>query len=116
MFRLGVQVPLFKGKDLFNLSTDNYRRITLLSSFNKLFEILLWQRMREWWMQEKVISDLQGACRSGHSCIHSAIVLQETIATSMENNNNCIVAFFDVAKAFDSIWTNGLFKQFFISG
>ena len=115
-FRLGVQVPLFKGKDLSNLLTDNYRGITLLSSFNKLFEILLWQRMREWWVQERVISDLQGACRSGHSCIHSALVLQETIATSMENNNHCIVAFFDVAKAFNSVWTDGLFKQFFDVG
>ena len=40
-FREGVQVPLFKGKDTSNLLTDNYRGITLLSSYNKLFKILL---------------------------------------------------------------------------
>ena len=115
-FRTGVQVPLFKGKDLSNLLTDNYRGITLLSSFNKIYEILLWHRMKDWWVQEKVVSDLQGACKSGHSCIHSALVLQETLAASIENNNHCIVAFFDVAKAFDSVWTDGLYKQFFYIG
>ena len=63
-----------------------------------------------------MISDLQGACKTGHSCVHSALVLQETIATSMDSNNHCIVTFFDVAKAFDSVWTDGLFQQIFDSG
>ena len=115
-FRRGVQVPLFKGKDTSNLLTDNYRGITLLSSYNKLLEIMLWNRMKSWWVDEKVVSDLQGACKAGHSCIHSALVLHEAVATSMDNNNHCIVANFDVAKAFDSVWMDGLFKQIFDSG
>ena len=115
-FRRGVQIPLFKGKDLSNLLPDNYRGITLLSTYNKLFEILLWQRMKRWWSDEKVVSDLQGACKTGHSCIHSALVLQEVLATSMDNNNQCIVAFFDVSKAFDSVWTDGLFRQIYDRG
>ena len=115
-FRIGVRIPLFKGKDLSNLSTDSYRGITLLSTFNKLFEILIWNRLKGWWVNENVVSDLQGACKTGHSCIHSAFILQETIATSLENNNKCIVAFYDVAKAFDSVWIGGLFKQIYDSG
>ena len=107
-FQIGVQEPLFKGTDLSNLSTDNYQGITILPSFNKLFEILVWNRMKVWWVDEKVVSDLQGACKSGHTCIHSAFILQETVATSLENNNKCIVAFYDVAKVFDSIWIGGL--------
>ena len=107
-FRLGVQIPLFKGKDLSNLAADSYRGITLLSTFNKLFEILLWNRLKVWWVSENVVSELQGACKAGHSCLHTAFLLQETIATTLENNNNCIVAFYDVAKAFDSVWIGGL--------
>ena len=45
-FRRGVQIPLFKGKDLSNLIMDSYRGITLLSTFNKLFEVLLWNRSK----------------------------------------------------------------------
>ena len=115
-FRLGVQIPLFKGKDLSNLAVDSYKGITLLSVFNKLFEILLWNRLKGWWVRESVVSVLQGACKVGHSCIHTAFLLQETIATSLENNNKCIVAFYDVAKAFDSVWIGGLFKQLYDSG
>ena len=63
MFCIGVQIPLFKGKDLSNLITDNYRGITLLSTFNKLFEILIWNRLKGWWVDEKVVSDLQDRVR-----------------------------------------------------
>ena len=62
-------------------------------------------------MREEVISELQGACRSGQSCIHTAFSLQETIAASLEDSNKCFVAFYDVAKAFDTVWIDGLFRQ-----
>ena len=115
-FKLGVQIPLYKGKDTCVLDPNNYRGITLLPTFNKLFEILLWQRMKDWWHDECIMSELQGACREGASCIHTAFILRETIATSMESSRHCFVAFFDVAKAFDTVWIDGLFKQMFDLG
>ena len=57
-----------------------------------------------------------GACKSGLSCIHTAFILQETVATSLEANGHCFVAFYDVAKAFDTVWIDGLFKQLFDLG
>ena len=59
-FRIGVQVPLYKGKGTCSLNPDNYRGITLLSNFNKLFEVLIWSRLDRWWVQTCVVSDLQG--------------------------------------------------------
>ena len=38
--RKGIQVPLYKGKNLCHLTMDNYRGITLLSSFNKILKWL----------------------------------------------------------------------------
>ena len=52
-FRTGVQIPLFTGKDLDALDPNNYRGITLLSTFNKIFEILVWNRLKLWWTNEK---------------------------------------------------------------
>ena len=115
-FPYGVQVPLFKGKDLCNLDPNNYRGITPLSTYNKLFEIVLWNRLKVWWVDSGVISELQGACKTGLSCIHTAFTLQETIATSLEDNSKCYVAFYDVSKAFDGVWIDGLFKQVYESG
>ena len=115
-FRYGVQVPLFKRKDLCGLDPNNYRGITLLSTYNKLFEIVVWNRLKLWWVDEGVISELQGACKSGLSCLHTAFALQEAIATSLEAGDRCLVAFYDVTKAFDSVWIDGLFRQVFGSG
>ena len=110
-FKQGVQVPLYKGKDTCVLDPNNYRGITLLPTYNKLFEVLLWNRLKPWWQGERVISELQGACKGGASCVHTAFNLRETIATSLEASDNCFVAFFDVAKAFDTVWIDGLFKR-----
>ena len=115
-FRTGVQIPLFKGKDLDVLDPNNYRGITLLSTFNKVFEILIWNRLKVWWKSERIISELQGACKTGISCIHTAFILQETVAASMEESEHCFIAFFDIAKAFDTVWIDGLFKQVYHLG
>ena len=110
-FRKGIQVPLYKGKNTCPLDPDNYRGITLLSSFNKLFEMIIWQRIETWWENNRTISELQGACRRGSSCIHTALTLQETIASQLGEGKKVFVAFFDVSKAFDSVWVDGLFFQ-----
>ena len=66
--RTGVQVPLYKGKNAFTLDPNNYRG--LLSVFNQIFEILVWNRLRGWWVKNEVISDLQFASKKGLSCTH----------------------------------------------
>ena len=80
-FRRGVQIPLYKGKNTPIVEVNNYRGITLLSTLNKLFEIVIWKRLEKWWSESGVLSRLQGACRKGVSCVHTAMLLQETIAS-----------------------------------
>ena len=106
-----IQIPLFKGKGLCCLDVNSYRGISLLTNYNKIYEILLWERMSNWWVNDKVISDLQGAGKKGQSCVHTAFVLQEAIATARESGHKVFVAYFDVSKAYDTVWTDGLFFQ-----
>ena len=110
-FRRGIQVPLYMGKNISTLDVNNYRGITILSNFNKLFEALIWNRIKGWWEDNAFVSRLQGACRSGVLCVHTAMTLQETIGHTSENNDKIYVLYLDVAKAFESIWINGLFYQ-----
>ena len=88
----------------------------LLTTLNKLFEIVIWARLEPWWTSNDIISENQGACKKGMSCLHSCLTLQEAVATSREANKTVFVAYFDVAKAFDSIWINGLFYQLYNLG
>ena len=67
--------------------------------------------MHDWWFDERVTSDLQGASRKGFSCVHTALTLQETISKERERNKKIFVAYYDVSKAFDSVWIDGLFFQ-----
>ena len=47
-------------------------------------------------------------------CTYLAFVLQET--ASMEDSDRCLVAFFEVVKAFDTVGIDDLFKQMFDLG
>ena len=102
-FRRGFQVPLLKGKNLSSLDVNNYRGITLLTNHNKLFEIVIWKRLKGWWFNSKVISHLQGACCKGQSCLHTSLLLQKTVANALETYRNVFVSYFDVSNAFDSV-------------
>ena len=106
-FRRGIQVPLYKGKNTCSLDPDNNRGITLLTTLNKLFEVLIWGRLKRWWFDERIVSDLQGATRSGSSCIHTPLTLQEK---ECEGNRNVFVSYFD------SVWIDGLFYQIYRLG
>ena len=110
-FRRGIQIPLFKGKGTCCLETDNYRGISLLTNFNKVYEVLLWNRIKDWWVGQKVISELQGAGKKKQSCVHTALLLQESIASALEQHSRVYVTFLDVSKAYDTVWTDGLFFQ-----
>ena len=110
-FREGTQIPLYKRKNTCSLDQNNYRGITLLTSLNKVFEILVWDRMKGWWEGEQVISPLQGACRPGKSCVHTSLILQESIAVGLGTKKKVLVTYLDVSKAFDGVWIDGLFYQ-----
>ena len=43
--------------------------------------------------------------------VHTALLLQETIALALEDNSKVFVTFLDVSKAYDTVWTDGLFYQ-----
>ena len=72
--RRGIQIPLFKGKGACCLDPNNYRGISLLTNLNKVYEVLVWGRLKGWWEERKVISELQGAAKKKLSCIHSALL------------------------------------------
>ena len=110
-FRRGTQVPLYKGKNAPTPDVNSYSGITLFTTLNKLFEVILWLTMKHWWLNETPMSRLQGACRGGVSSLHTAMALQESVSALLERNRNVFVVFYDVSKAFDGVWMDGLFHQ-----
>ena len=102
---------MYKGKNTCPFDPDNCWGITLLSTSSKLFEVLVWGRIKVWCYDERVTSDLRGAGRKNFSCVDTALTLQETVAKERESKKKVYVAYYDISKAYNSVWTDGLFFQ-----
>ena len=111
---------MFESTEL--VKTSNKAKVSAVRDENKkvmyniqeileLFEILIWKRIEFWWNESEVLSRNQGACKKAVSSLHSELLLQETIAYNLEHSKKIFVTFLDVSKAFDSVWTEGLFYQ-----
>ena len=111
----GVIHTLYKGKGKDKSDPRSYRPITLLPALYKLLEKLTLSRINEWISENDIQfpNKQQSAYQHGRSCVSTSFVLQETIAHMLERNSKVYVCFLDTARAFDSVWQNGLlFKVF----
>ena len=112
----GLIVPIPKGGKKDETKKENNRPITLLPVIYKVFEKILLNRLDDWLSEKDIISDLQGAAQPGCSSSDVVLTLQETIAYHNELGNSVYVVMLDAAKAFDSVWTEGLFYKLFHLG
>ena len=114
-FKLGIMVPIPKGgKNA--VIMDNNRGLTLLPILEKVFEKATMRRFEPWAREKGLIHDLQGALQKGSSSLESTWLLREAIAHNLERNKSVFVALLDMKKAFDMIWTDGLFYKMFDTG
>ena len=80
-----------------------------------LWEILVVKRMEKWWTENEIVSNMQGACKKGSSCIHTETTLQQTIAHNLDKGKTVFGTFIDVSKAFDGDWIDGLFFRLHVT-
>ena len=83
--------------------------------FSKVFEKALLLRADPW-LQSGVIDQRQGGNIKNCSSLHTSLLLQETIAHNTERDSTMYVAYLDTKKAFDTVWTQGLFYKLFQAG
>ena len=74
--------PLFKKGDAAQIS--NYRPISLLSSFSKIFEYVIFQQLLDYMTVNKLISFEQFGFRPGHSTELAAIRLIDHLVKQMD--------------------------------
>ncbi|CAL8076821.1 unnamed protein product [Orchesella dallaii] len=101
MFKRAVIAPLYKGKGSRNIA-GNYRPISLLNDYCKIFEKFLAKRLND--RVEAKLSPNQHAYRRNMSC-HSALsILTNDIFKSIDKPKQKVGAIFiDFRKAFDSV-------------
>lgn len=104
-----VITPLHKTGD--KNCCQNYRPISLLSSFNKIFEKKLHNDLNNFFEQNKVLYTQQFGFRKFHSTIDALINTHDYIINEKRKNNRIVGIFIDLKKAFDSIDTKILIKK-----
>ena len=94
-------VPIHKGGSKSEVS--NYRPISLLSSFSKIYEKLMHARLIGYFDSNNLLYDAQFGFRPGRSCEHALLTAQHHLLSSMSKKQVSLLLLIDFSKAFDVI-------------
>ena len=94
-------IPVHKGDS--RMEAKNYRPISLLPIFNKIFEKLLHSRISSFIEKYKILYPRQYGFQKGKSTEHALIDIHESILQALERKEIPCCVFLDFAKAFDTV-------------
>ena len=94
-------VPIHKDGPKTDVS--NYRPISLLDSFSKIYEKLMHQRIIEFLDKNNILFDMQYGFRPGRSCEQALLNAQNSILNSLSKREITMLLLIDFSKAFDMI-------------
>ena len=106
-WKMGQVTPLLKKDSEFN--KKNYRPVSILPSFNNVFEKILANQFEDFY--ENILSDHISAYRKNYSCETSLLKLTEDWRQSLDNKEIVAVISLDLSKAFDCITHNLLLAK-----
>ena len=87
---------------------SNYRPITLLNQFSKIFESLIADKIMTWANNNNTINLEQSGFRKGRSVNDNLYMLTQYIKEELNKTNQVDAIFIDFEKCFDKIWHKGL--------
>ena len=102
-------VPIFKKGDKNEI--NNYRPISLLSTFSKILEKLICKRVRKFLDKHSIISSNQYGFRSSLSTTHAMLDVLTSTYNSINDNTITALLLFDLNKAFDTVQHDILLRK-----
>ena len=99
--KIAKVVPIFKSDG--ETDTNNYRPISLLSIFTRIFEKLMHTRLSSYLDINNIICDSQYGFSQQHSTEHAILDIINRIQSYMDKNLFSCGVFIDLSKAFDTV-------------
>ena len=95
---------------MINKLVNNYRPISLLPVFGKIFEKIIFNKTYKFLLEEKLLNPNQSGFRPSDSCINHLIAITHEIFKAFDCNPPLEVrpVFLDISKAFDKVCHEGL--------
>lgn len=100
--KLSAIKPCYKNKGDINLM-DNYRPLSLLPGFSKLFEVVMCKRIMTFLKDCEILSENQHGYMKGRSTHTAIFQFTRAILRDLEEGNLALGIFLDLSKAFDSL-------------
>ena len=94
-------IALFKKGE--RLLPENYRPISLLDIFDKIFEKLIYKRLVSFINKYKMLFQFQFGFREDHSTVLALTEIIDNIKHAIDNNEYTVGIFIDLCKAFDTV-------------
>ena len=91
--------------------TANYRPIALTTCVGKLLERIVHTRLMQHLESNNLISQIQFGFRKNHSTTDSLLRLRNFVQENKRQRRYSAAIFFDLKKAYDTIWKHGLLKD-----
>ena len=105
-WKKGNIVPVHKKES--KNSIKNYRPISLLPIFSKIFERLIYNSLFQHLRENNLLVKSQSGFLPGDSCISQLLSITHEIYQSLDCNIETRGIFLDISKAFDRVWHKGL--------
>ena len=99
--KIAKVIPIHKKDN--PLLCENYRPISLLPIFSKIFEKLIYKRMYKFIEKHNLIYKCQFGFRTKHSTTHALISTTESIKSQIDTGKIVGGVFIDLQKAFDTV-------------
>jgi len=99
--KLAKVIPLFKTEN--RKSVSNYRPISVLPVFSKVFEKLMHARLYEFFDINCLLNENQYGFRPKHSTYMALVKLIDKISQELDDKYYSVGIFLDLSKAFDTI-------------
>ena len=102
-------VPVHKDGERTEVS--NYRPISILSCFSKIYERIMYNRLYDHLRINEILYQKQFGFQARNSTEHAALVLSDKILSAFEKSEFLLSLFIDLSKAFDTVDHDILMKK-----
>lgn len=92
------------------VSLEDFRPISLLSNFGKIFELVLKEKLENEFVVNPV-SSFQFGFKRFHSTQHALLKFSSDVVENLRNKSCTVAISLDIEKAFDSAWHKGIFYK-----
>ena len=116
MWKKANVIPIHK-KDSRNCK-NNYRPISLLPVFGKMFEKIIYDSIYSHLLKNRLLTPHQSGFQAGDSTINQLLLITHKIYGSFDNvpSLETRAVFLDLSKAFDRVWIDGLLYKLECNG